>query len=266
MNNPVHRRIVTGTETDPLLLVKQLVDSRYLKQPDNLEPFSEHMARQILKRTGANWTDSYDKNGAHLGVLATVKLGIGEPTHIHSSYPIHFGSASLVPGVWKIQPLYPDSLEWWKKPLDIIPVVGESWQYTPVLSYLIESKVPFECREGYYFDEGKRVMWKLYNYLKDWRERDKEACKQAYTRMLGILSHKPDTLYPGCIWRPDWTSTIIAESHVRVHRQAMEAYRQTGIYPVRWKVDCLYYSEPVSWFDSRLGNGIGEWKHGQRST
>ena len=259
MSNPVHRRIVTGQETDPFLLLKQLVKPEYLKQPVTpLDVFREHKPT-VPVRKPKQWTDPYDKNAAYLGVLASISLGIGEPTHIQSRES-YLQFPCFPTGVWEID--VPGS--WWQWPLKLVPK-GKSWQYSPVINYLVENGIPFTCREGFYFEESKRITSKLYDYLKELRERDKEAAKQAYTHLFGLLAHKLEKPYPGSIYRPDWLGMIIAESKVRIHRQAIQAWKQDYIsWPVGWRVDCLYYNHPVMYFEEKIGTGIGEWKHEKR--
>lgn len=254
-NNPVQRRVKLGLEKDSLLLLKQLVNPQFLKQPEtDLEIFNDHKPVVPVRKPKVEWSHSYDKNAAYLGVAASVSVGIGEPTHIQSSYPLHFDSNRLVPGIWLID--CHDLL--WPWPLNLVPN-GKSWQYSPVVNYLIENHIPFDCYEGHYFEDGKQIFLRLYNYLKKMREENKDQAKEIYTRLWGLLAHKSDHPYPGYVYRPDWYGTIIAENKVRIHRQAIQAYYANGFYPVGWRVDMLYYQQEMPFF--KLGTGIGEWKH-----
>lgn len=249
-NNPLLRRIALGLETDGLTILKNTTTRSWLRQPvDSLWLFQEHKSKAMV-HVSSSWKWQYDKNAAYLAAAGSVELGVGEPISVPGEQitEVHYN----MPGLWRVYSYHTVS-----HPLNTWPS-GESWQYTPIVRLMRELGYKHTVFQACLFPEHHTVLRRFYDYMKAWRERDREAAKECYTRLFGILAYHPEVLYNDMIYRPDWWYTIIAENNARILRTALRINDTTGLFPIGWNTDALYYEQRVNGFT--LGNGIGQWK------
>lgn len=185
-----------------------------------------------------------DVRAMYLAAAAGVMLGHDQPANMGA---IPFDAT--IAGFWRID----TTGHRWARPETGVPVVnpgrirrdGSTWVTTPVLRYLNEIGATFpEILDSWVSDQSGK-------WLESWAKQIRDALpdsqttgdphlrasiKSTYVEAIAMMSTPT-----GRIYRPDWTHLIRDEARMRLIRKVHKANRDHGVWPLRVKVDCVWY-------------------------
>lgn len=238
-----------------LQIIRDLCKPAWLIQPEqDLRFFKEHPCPDAFWSTAKPlW--KYDKHSAYLACASSVKLGVGRYYHTFDLMePVYTGlyrvhTSSVAPRAKQLLP------------------IGESWQWNNVLRMASRLGANYIVKETYFWEETHAVLEPFYRALRQLRCEDEKACKWLYRRTFGMLAHWPkeadgvtdrQTLWEGCLFRPDWWNLLRAELKQRMYYHALQVQENEGLWPCWMHVDELGYLERVT--SLRMDEGIGAFR------
>jgi hypothetical protein len=198
------------------------------------------------KAMGHVW--AFDVRAMYLAAAASVMLGHDAPTNMGA-----IGFDESLAGFWRID----TNGHRWARPSAGVPIInshrilrdGSTWVTTPVLRYIRQVGMPMpeildswvstysgKWLEGW----AKQLRDALPDAVTAGDPRLRGSIKGTYVEAIAMMSTPG-----GRIFRPDWTWLIRDEARMRLIRKVHKAYRDCAVWPLRVKVDCVWYPSPL---------------------
>jgi hypothetical protein len=217
----------------------------------------------------AQYVIGLDKHGAYPGVMKSLTLGMGDPTH----YPKGHWAPEL-PGRHRVVEVNPAAD---RDPLLPDPLTGVArdgqWRCTETLRYATEQGARFRVAESYVWPDKSQPLATFSERVRTGRaallgraasdpaaDLALTAVKETYAALGGALASRTteerDT--PGALWRPDWTGSIIAKARVNMLRNL----DKLTVRPFAANVDEVFFAVDDPNPDRiglRLGDGFGQY-------
>lgn len=250
------RRLITPTALPPREVCASERDLSWCRELTDTE-------------AGAGYVIGLDKHGAYPGVMKSLSLGMGDPTHYPNGYwdaklPGRHRVVNVTPAVER-DPLLPD-------PLTGVARDGQ-WRCTETLRYAAEQGVQFEVAESYVWPDQSQPLATFSERVRHGRttlldraasdpsaDLALTAVKETYAALGGALASRTteERETPGALWRPDWTGSIIAKARVNMLRNLDKLTTR----PFAANVDEVFFAvddpDPAR-LGLRLGNGFGQY-------